>query len=106
MDMQIEGLDYYFESDIWSFDQTTGKTHLFSITTQGDANNHFGNWTDDRNLELSWKGCFEKEDWEEKTTVNWVAKDLIEVKETDYSNGKVKLSIDEKNLNKEGKSKT
>ncbi|MCL4430335.1 MAG: hypothetical protein M1167_06240 [Chloroflexi bacterium] len=93
MDMHIEGLDDYFESDLWSFDQATGKMHLFSVTSQGDAHDDVGEWTDDKTLELSWKGCFEKEDLEEKITVHWLSKDQIDVKETALSKGKVKLSV-------------
>ena len=37
MDMHIEGVDDYFESALWSFDQATDKVHLFSVTSQGDA---------------------------------------------------------------------
>jgi hypothetical protein len=91
MDIHIEGVDDYFESDIWSFDKATGKMHLFSVTSQGDAHDHVGEWIDEKTLQLSWKGCFEKKDLEEKIIVNWVSKDQIEVKETDYSKGKIKL---------------
>jgi hypothetical protein len=93
MDIHIEGVDDYLESDLWGLDQASGKMHLFSVTSLGDAHDHVGEWIDDKTLEFSWKGCFEKEDLEEKTTVNWVSKDQIEVKETDYSKGKVKLSF-------------
>ncbi len=92
MDMHIEGVDDYVENDLWSLDRATGKVHLFSVTSQGDAHDHVGDWIDDKTLELNWKGCYEKEDLEEKITVNWVSKDQIEVKETDYSKGKIKLS--------------
>jgi hypothetical protein len=53
---------------------------------------HVGDWINDKTLELIWKGCYEKEDLEEKITVNWVSKNQIEVKEVDYSKGKLKLS--------------
>ena len=93
MDMHIKGLDDYLENDLWSFDRTDGKVHLFSVTSQGEVHDHIGDWIDDRTLELSWKGCYEKEDLEEKITVNWINKDQIEVKEADYSKGKIKLSV-------------
>ena len=93
IDMHIEGLDDYLENDLWSFDQATGKVHLFSVTSQGDAHDHVGEWINDRTLELSWKGCYGKEDLEEKITVTCVSKDQIEVKEADYSKGKIKLSV-------------
>ena len=56
------------------------------------SHDHVGEWKDDKTLEFNWKGRYEKEDLEEKITVNWVSKDQIEVKETDYSKGKIKLS--------------
>jgi hypothetical protein len=92
MTVQIENLDDYVESDLWSFDNAASKIHLFSANSQGDAHDHIGEWTNDKTLELSWKGCSEKEELEEKLTVTWVSKDQIEVKETDLSNGKIKLS--------------
>jgi hypothetical protein len=93
MEMKIEGVDDYLENDLWSFDQANGRVHLFSVTSQGDAHDHVGDWIDEKTLELNWKGLYEKEDLEEKIIVNWVSKDQIEVKETDYSKGKMKLSI-------------
>jgi hypothetical protein len=93
MNIQIEGLDDYVENDLWSFDKSSCRVHLFRVTSQGDARDHMGDWIDDKSLELSWKGLHEKEDLEEKTIVNWVSKDQIEVKETDYSKGKMKLSV-------------
>jgi hypothetical protein len=93
MEMKIEGVDDYLENDLWSFDQASGKVHLFSVTSQGDAHDHVGDWIDNKTLELNWKGFHEKEDLEEKIIVNWVSKDQIEVKETDYSKGKMKLNV-------------
>ena len=92
MEIHIEGVDDYLENDLWSFDQGTSKVHLFSVTSQGDAHDHVGDWVDDKTLELNWKGCYEKGDLEERISVNWVGKNQIEVKETDYSKGKIKLS--------------
>jgi hypothetical protein len=93
MDIHIEGLDDYFESDLWSFDKASGKMHLFSVTSQGESHDHVGEWKDDKTLEFIWKGCYEKEDLEEKTIIVLVSKDQIDVKETDYSKGKIKLSL-------------
>jgi hypothetical protein len=42
---------------------------------------------------LNWKGLHEKDDLEEKMIVNWVSNDHIEVKETDFSKGKMKLGV-------------
>ncbi len=93
MNMHIEGYDDYVENDLWSFDQDSGRVHLFSVTSQGEAHDHVGNWKDDKTLEFNWKGFYEKEDLEEKITVNWLCKDQIEVKETDFSKGKLQLSV-------------
>jgi hypothetical protein len=90
--MHIEGYDDYFENDLWSFDKASGKMHLFSVTSEGEAHDHVGDWIDDKTLEFSWKGYYGNEDLEEKTTVTWISKDQVEVKETDYSRGKLKLS--------------
>ena len=93
MDMQIEGLDDFVENDLWSFDKSSSRVHLFRVTSQGDARDHMGDWIDDKTLELNWKGLHEKEDLEEKISENWVSKDQIEVKEIDYSKGKMKLGV-------------
>jgi hypothetical protein len=93
IDMHIEGLADYFESDLWSFDQTTGKLHLFSLTSQGESHDHIGEWKDEKTLELNWKGQFENEDLEEKTIVTWISNDQIEVNETDYFKGEKNLNV-------------
>ena len=92
--MHIEGYDDYLENDLWSFDQASGKMHLFSITSEGDAHDHIGDWKDDQTLELKWKGSYEKEDLEENIVLKWVSKDQIEIKETFSSKGKTKLVVD------------
>ena len=40
IDTHIEGYDDYYENDLWSFDRSTGKVHLFSITSEGDVRDH------------------------------------------------------------------
>jgi len=90
--MHIEGYDDYFKNDLWRFDKASGKMHFFSVTSEGEAHDHVGDWIDDKTLEFSWKGCYGKEALEEKTTVTWISKDHVEVKEADYSRGKLKLS--------------
>ena len=42
METHIEGYEDYFENDLWSFDRASGKMHLFSITSEGDAHDHVG----------------------------------------------------------------
>ncbi len=91
---QIEGYDDYYENDLWTFDQTSGKVHLFGITSEGDAHDHVGNWKDDKTLELHWRGTFEDQELEEHVVAKWLSKDQIEVKETNYSKSKVILTID------------
>lgn len=90
----IEGYEDYFENDLWSFDRATGKVHLFSVTSEGDSHDHVGNWKDDQTLELNWRGTYEDQDMEEKITARWVTKDQLELKETNYTQGKPMLTTD------------
>jgi hypothetical protein len=92
--MHVEGYDDYLENDLWSFDQLSGKIHLFAVTSQGQAHDHVGDWMDNQTLVLSWKGSYEEEALEENIVVKWVSKDQIEVKETDVSRGKEKVTVD------------
>jgi len=94
LNMHIEGYDDYLENDLWSFDRATGKVHLFSITSQGEAHDHVGNWKDDKTLELDWKGTYEGEDLQERIIVKWLTKDQIEVKETAVTKNKTSLTVD------------
>jgi hypothetical protein len=89
----VEGYDDFYENDLWSFDRTSGKVHLFGITSEGDAHDHVGNWKEDGTLELNWRGTFEDQELEENITAKWVTKDQIELKETNYSLGKVRFTI-------------
>lgn len=92
MNMHIEGYDDYYENDLWSFDRLSGKVHLFSVTSEGDAHDHSGEWKDEKTLILNWKGIYEKVT--EEITVKWVTEDQVEVKENDYQKGKLRLTID------------
>jgi hypothetical protein len=74
------------------FDSADGKVHLFSVTSQGEANDHVSEWLNYITFEFSWKGCCKNWDLEEKIIVVWVSEDQIEVKDEDYSKGKAKLS--------------
>ena len=89
----IEGYDDFYENDLWTFDRATGKVHVFSITSEGDAHDHIGTWRDDSTLELNWRGAFEDQEMEEKIVVKWLSKDQIELAETYYSLGKDKYTI-------------
>jgi hypothetical protein len=91
---RIEGFEDFYENDLWSFDRASGKVHLFSVTSEGESHDHVGTWTDDRNLELSWRGTFEDQELEEKIRVRWVSKDQIDLKETNLEFGKVKFTTD------------
>lgn len=94
IDTHLERYDDYYENDLWSFDQATGKVHLFGMTSEGDAHDHVGNWKDDKTLELHWRGTFEDQELEERIVAKWLSKDQIEVKEINYSKGLVILTID------------
>ena len=93
IDACIEGYDDYYENDFWTFDQSTGKVHLFSITSEGDVHDHVGNWKDNSLLELNWRGTFEDQEIEEKIEAKWLTKDQIEVKEIHYVLGKPTLTV-------------
>jgi hypothetical protein len=93
IETHIEGYDDYYENDLWNFDRLTGKVHLFGITSEGDAHDHVGNWKDEKTLELNWRGTFEDQELEEKIVAKWVSKDQIELKETNYSLGNLKYTI-------------
>lgn len=90
----IEGYEDYYENNFWSFDQASGKVHLYSVTSEGKFHDHTGNWKDDNTLELNWRGTFEDQELEENVTAKWVTKDQIELKQTNYSQGKVSLTTD------------
>ena len=89
----IEGYDDYYENDLWSFDQASGKVHLFGITSEGEAHDHVGNWKENDTLELTWRGDFEDQEIEERIIAKWISKDQIELQETNYVLGKVRFTI-------------
>lgn len=93
IDTHIEGYEDYYENDLWSFDQVTQKVHLFGITSEGEAHDHIGIWKDDKTLELKWRGTFEDQEMEEYITARWLTKDQIELKETSYSLGQERFTI-------------
>jgi len=93
IDAHIEGYDDYYENDLWSFDRSSGKVHLFSITSEGDVRDHVGNWKDNKILELYWRGTYEDQELEEAITATWLTENQIEVKETHSNLGKVTLTV-------------
>jgi hypothetical protein len=68
--------------------------HLFSMTSEGEAHDHVGDWTGSNILELNWRGTFEDQELEEKIRVRWIDKDQIELRETNLELGKEKFIID------------
>lgn len=94
IDTHIEGYEDYYENDLWSFDPATGEVHLFSVTSEGDNHDHVGRWIDDSTLELHWRGTYEDQEMEEHITAKWVSKDQIELRETNYTQGKSTLETD------------
>ena len=87
----LEGYDDYYENDLWTFDQATGKVHLFSITSEGDAHDHVGDWKDDKTLELHWRGTFEDQELEEHVVAKWLSKDQIEAQRNQLFTGQSHL---------------
>jgi hypothetical protein len=94
IDTHIEGYDDFYENDLWTFDRPSGKVHLFSMTSEGEAHDHVGSWVDSDVLELNWRGSFEDQELEEKIRVRWVDKDQIELRESNLVLGDVKFTID------------
>jgi len=94
IDTRIEGYDDFYENDLWTFDRPSGKVHLFSMTSEGEAHDHAGNWVNGDVLEMNWRGTFEDQELEEKIRVRWVDKDQIELRETNLELGNVKFTID------------
>ncbi len=90
----IEGYEDYFENDLWSTDAATGQVHLYSVTSEGEAHDHVGEWKDENTLELTWRGTFEDQDMEEHILAKWIDKDQFELKETNYQTGKKLLQTD------------
>lgn len=99
---RIEGYEDFYENDLWSFDRASGKVHLFSVTSEGESHDHMGTWTDEKTLELNWRGTFEDQELEEKIRVRWVSNDQIDLKETNLELGKIKFTTDYVFKRKEG----
>jgi hypothetical protein len=93
IDAHIEGYDDYYENDLWSFDHSTGKVHLFSVTSEGDVRDHVGNWKDNEILELHWRGTYEDQELEENIKAKWLTKDQIELQEIHFNLGKATLTV-------------
>lgn len=93
IDAHIEGYDDYYENYLWSFDRSTGKVHLFSVTSEGDVRDHVGNWKDNEILELYWRGTYEDQELEENIKAKWLTKDQIELQEIHSNLGKVILTV-------------
>jgi hypothetical protein len=91
VDTHIEDYFDFYENDLWSFDQPTGKTHLFSVTSEGDFHDHVGNWKDPQTLELTWRGTCENQDLQEQITVRWLTKDQFELKAVRYQKSEALL---------------
>ncbi len=90
----IEGYEDYYENDLWSIDLATGKVHLYSVTSEGEAHDHVGDWKDDKTLELTWRGTFEDQEMEEHILARWVDKDQFELRETNYNIGEAVMQTD------------
>ena len=90
----IEGYEDYYENDLWTFDQDTGKVHLFGMTSEGDAHDHVGGWKNDKTLELKWNGKYEGKDTAEDISLTCLTEDEIRVHEVDSSEGKISVTTD------------
>ena len=91
---QIEGLEDYYENDIWSYDPVKDEVRLYMINSEGEKQDFVGTWVDSSTLELEWHGTFEDQDQKKRIIVKWVNRDQIELKETNYKLGKPVLQTD------------
>ncbi|NLF89178.1 DUF1579 family protein [Candidatus Bathyarchaeota archaeon] len=91
---QIEGYEDYYENGLWSFDPVKGEVHLLIMDSDGQTHDHVGRWVDDATLELEWHGTFEDQEKEKRIQAKWVTEDQIELRETNYSQGKKLLETD------------
>jgi hypothetical protein len=94
VNIQIDDYEDYYQNDLWSFDPQKGEVHLFSTTSDGEIRDHVGKWKDDTTLELSWRGTYEDQDQEERIIAKWVTKNQIELRESNYKQGKLLLQTD------------
>jgi hypothetical protein len=85
---QIEDMEDYYENNLWSFDPTKNEVHLFSMNSDGENRDYIGKLKDDSTLELEWHGTFEDQEKQKQIRVKWVSKDRIELRETNYRQGK------------------
>jgi len=91
----IEEYEDYYQNDLWTFDSTDGTIHLFRLSSDGQIHDHMGRWIGDGfTIELYWRGTFEDQEQEERITAKWVAKNQFEIKENNYSKGKLLLTTD------------
>ena len=91
---EIEGYEDYYENHLWSYDSASIEVHLFSVTSEGQTRDHEGMWVDDSTVELHWRGTFEDQDQEAHIVARWVSLDHIEMKQTNYSQGKPLLTTE------------
>ncbi|MDR0373729.1 MAG: hypothetical protein LBI79_09345 [Nitrososphaerota archaeon] len=94
IDSHIEGYEDYYQNDLWTFDPADEAVHLFRLSSDGQPQDHTGKWLDDSTIELYWRGTFEDQEQEEHITIKWVTKDQFEIKEKNYSKGKLLLTTD------------
>ena len=91
----IEGYEDYYQNDFWTVDVADGSIHLFRLSSDGQIHDHRGQWIDeDATVELYWRGTFEDQEQEEHLTAKWVAKNQFEIKEINYSKGRLLLITD------------
>ncbi|HSV49957.1 MAG TPA: hypothetical protein VLH35_06535, partial [Candidatus Acidoferrales bacterium] len=91
---QIEGYEDYYENDLWNANPANSEVRLFSMNSDGERIDYTGKWKDPTTLELEWHGTFEDQEKQKRILVKWVNKDQIELRETNYVQGKPILETD------------
>jgi hypothetical protein len=90
----IEGYEDFYQNDFWTVDSADDTIHLLRSSSDGQIHDHRGQWIDDATLELYWRGTFEDQEQEEQITAKWVNRNQFEIKENNYSKGKLLLTTD------------
>jgi len=93
-EMEIEGLGVYEEVDILGFDADEKMYHLFSVTNTAATHDHKGNWLDDENMRLTYRGLQERKIYKETIDIKSVSSTELAIIETDELDGQTVSTMD------------
>lgn len=87
MHVDVGGEPYELH-DLWSFDLGEGKMHIMSVTTDGEAHDHVGEWRDDRTLVLRWEGTRDGKEAHEDMVITFASGNDIIARAEDFVDGR------------------